>query len=215
MTGPAPTRQSQVASGYYLYGIVRARGWRGGLARRRGRDGEAFQRIRFRDLEALTRAVPFDVPALDRAALEAHQRLVEGAMRQCTILPAPPGVVFRSRRPLIRFLEDQYPALDEGLAFLEGHWELRLHIEARVAGDPDRSLHEVAAGVYTALRRLARAALPFPCDAPRLLSAAFLVERDAWVEFIERAEALAGAHEELALDVTGPWPPYDFVRIVP
>jgi hypothetical protein len=55
--------------------------------------------------------------------------------------------------------------------------------------------------------------VPFATAGTRLLSAAFLVERTAWIEFVDRAEDLASAHGEITFDITGPWPPYDFVRI--
>jgi hypothetical protein len=132
---------------------------------------------------------------------------------RCTILPAPPGVVFSGRRSLVRFLDDQYLALVEGLALLEGHWELRLHVErsgAEAAGGaaPDLS------GLYTELRRLARAAVSFPRREGRLLSAAFLVSRPEWIDFVEQTESLGASRPDLVLDLTGPWPPYDFVKLV-
>src|SRR5690606_12587847 len=129
------------------------------------------------------------------------------------ILPAPPGVVFRGRRPLLRFMEDQYLALEEGLALLEGHWELRVHI-AGAAGWSGEELERLAAATYGELTRQARAVVPFPPRGERVFSAACLVERDGWIEFVERAEDLGVAQAGLVLDVTGPWPPYDFVRLV-
>jgi hypothetical protein len=56
--------------------------------------------------------------------------------------------------------------------------------------------------------------VPFPREGRTLLSSAFLVEKTAWVEFIQRAEDLAAAHGDLSVDITGPWAPYDFVRFV-
>ncbi len=191
--------------GLYLYGVVRSRSWRAGAG-----DAPDLVKVRYRDLEALVRPVPYQVPDLDDEALQDHQRLVETTMRRGTILPAPFGVVFRGRRAVVRFLEDQYIVLDEGLAFLDGHWELRLHI---VGDEADDTLSEMAMQVYSEMRRFARAAIPLPVGGGRLMSAAFLVSRSAWVEFVERADDLGGTHPELAFDVTGPWPPYDFVRI--
>ncbi len=134
-------------------------------------------------------------------------------MRRGTVLPAPYGVVFRGRRALVRFLEDQYLALDEGLAFLEGHWELRVHAAPARGEEPSVELIDGADHVYAELRRSARAAIPFPRDEGRLLSAAFLVPRSSWIEFVNRAEDLVSARPSLTFDVTGPWPPYDFVRM--
>lgn len=198
--------EAPLASAYHLYGVVRARGLRGGT------DGDAL-RLRYRDLEALVRPVPFALPALDPEQVRRHQRVVETAMRRGTILPAPYGVVFRGRRPLIRFLEDQYLALDEGLAFLEGQWEMRLHITAAGAQEPTPGLDERAAALFGELRRRARAALPLARTPDRLLSAAFLVPRDSWIDFVERTHELGERDPELLFDVTGPWPPYDFVRM--
>ncbi len=200
-------RRPDGQTGFYFYGVVRTRGWRGKA------EGEDVLRVRYRDLDALVRAVPFKLPGLDAAHVQAHQRVVEAIMRRATILPAPYGVVFRGRRALVRFLEDQYLALDEGLGFLEGHWELRVHAVPRGAEEPSPELEELAIQIYAELRRTARAAIPFPHEGRRLLSAAFLVERGAWIEFVNRAEDLVGAQPLLAFDVTGPWPPYDFVRM--
>ena len=192
--------------GLYLYAVIRSRTWRSGSQT----EGEDITRVRYRDLEALVRPVPYRIPDLDDARLNEHQRLVESTMRRGTVLPAPFGLVFRGRRAVIRFLEDQYIVLDEGLAFLEGHWELRLHISG---DEEDDALRELATQLYSEMRRFARAAIPLPAGGSRLMSAAFLVDRSAWIEFVERSDDLNVAHPELTFDVTGPWPPYDFVRM--
>jgi hypothetical protein len=208
--GAAPAGAARPETGLYLYGVVRAGGWRAW----RGSGGEGVQRVRYRDLAALVRPAPFELPVLDRDVLVSHQRTVEEAMRRHSILPAPAGVVFRGRRPLIRFMEDQYVALDEGLAFVENHWELRLHITPARQGEPDPEMMDIAARLYAELRRGVRAAIPFPRSGRRILSAAFLVDRGSWVHFVERADDLGAEHPELVMDVTGPWPPYDFVKMV-
>lgn len=193
--------------GLYLYGVARSRNWRTpGQS-----EGEGLIKVRYRDLDALVRAVPFRVPELDDASLAQHQRLIEGTFRRSTILPAPFGMVFRGRRAVIRFLEDQYIILDEGLAFLDGLWELRLHMAGE--DDEDHSLTDLATHLYSELRRFARAAIPLRAAEGHLLSAAFLVDRGAWIEFVERTDDLNASHPELSFDLTGPWPPYDFVRI--
>lgn len=199
--------EGAATEGLYLYGVTRSRTWRTGA--RSGAQGVI--RVRFRDLEALVRLVPYGVPDLCGDSLTEHQRVLEAAMRRGTVLPLPFGLVFRGRRAVVRFLEDQYVALDEGLAFLDGHWELRVHI----SGDPEESaLRDLVQRIYTEMRRFSRAAIPLPVDGRRLLSAAFLVDRGAWIEFVEHTDDLNGAHPELTFDVTGPWPAYDFVRVL-
>ena len=196
----------------YLFGVARAKTWRGGRVAQR-EDADVL-RVRYRDLDAIVRPVPYEVPPMDDMRVQAHQKVVEAAMRRGTVLPAPFGIVFRGRRQLIHLLQDQYLVIDEGLSFIEGHWELRLHIATAAGGeDIDLELSDLAMLLYSELRRHARAAVPFAAEGRRLLSAAFLVERSAWIDFVDRAEDLAAAHEEITFDITGPWPPYDFVRI--
>jgi hypothetical protein len=206
----APRLPAQQA--IYFFGVTRAKTWRGGrVALVEGGD---VLRVRYRDLDALVRAVPYELPALNDALVQAHQAVLEAAMRRGTVLPAPFGIVFRGRRQLIHLLQDQYLVLDEGLSFLEGQWELRLHMAASAGGDDvDLELSDLAMQLYSELRRHARAAVPFAAEGRRLLSAAFLVERASWIEFVDRAEDLASAHDQITFDITGPWPPYDFVRI--
>jgi hypothetical protein len=207
---PHSAHEDASGKGLYLYGIVRARAWRGKERRKEG----AVQRVRYRDLEALVREVPYTIPEDSSRAVDEHQRTVEMVMRRTTVLPAPFGIVFKGRRPLIKMMQDQYLVLDEGLSLLDGHWELRLHITAKAVGDVEDNLSDVAMAVYSELRRFARAAVPFPNEGKSLVSAAFLVDRTTWVEFIERIEDFDAQYFDLGFDVTGPWPPYDFVRVV-
>lgn len=190
----------------YWYGVMRARTWRGTNA------GD-IARVRYRDLEALVRPVPYEMPRLDEIGVLEHQRIVEAAMRRGTVLPAPFGIVFRGRRELIRVLQDQYLVLDEGLSFFDNHWELRLHIAPAGDAERDEALADLAMQLYAELRRHSRAAVPFRAEGQHMLSAAFLVDRGAWLEFMDRAEQLGAAHADVTFDITGPWPPYDFVRI--
>jgi len=209
-SGPGPLAGGQAV---YLYAIVRARSWRG----RRIRQAAATDlvHVRYRDLEALVRAVPYEQPADGQEALRDHQRVVEAAMRRGTVLPLPYGIVFRGRRSLIRLLQEQYLVIDDALSFVDGAWELRLHVTAASPAESPAELGDLAMQCYTELRRHARAAVTLPRETAgkRVLTAAFLVERTGWIEFVERADDLGGAHPELAFDVTGPWPPYDFVRV--
>lgn len=207
----APADPDGPASGaYYLYGFTRARVWRPGP----GDEADGVQRIRYRGIEALARATTFETPVLDDSAVLGHQRVLDSALRRGTVLPAPFGIVFRGRRQLLRMLQDQYGALDEGLEFLEGHWELRIHIAPAPGGTVNAALSDLAMQVYTELRRGVRAGVPFPReDDRRLLSAAFLVERSAWLDFMHRADDVGSQHPELSFDITGPWPAYDFVRL--
>jgi hypothetical protein len=80
-------------------------------------------------------------------------------------------------------------------------------------GATEAELSDTAMQVYSELRQGVRAAIPFPRGETGVVSAAFLVERSAWLDFMQRAEDLGLQHPALSFDITGPWPAYDFVRI--
>ncbi len=197
------------AEGLYLFAIARRSGLRG--ARRREPAGVVS--IRHRELEAVVRVFPFRVPAVDDTLLREHQGVVESVMRRAAVLPMPCGVVFRDRRELLRWFDEQYLRLDDALNIIGGYWELRVHVGVRGTASLEPSLQQAAGLLYTELRREAHAAMPLVAREHRLMSAAFLVPGSTWVEFVERAEDLAAADARLTLDVTGPWPAYDFVRL--
>ncbi len=136
-------------------------------------------------------------------------------MRRCTIVPAPYGIVFKGKDQVAGFLEDQQIALDEALSFLDGAFEIRLHVlsSGRRPDITEGELHERADGFYTSLRRRSRAAFTLPPSGSRILSGVFLVSRADWVSFVEYADELDAANPEFQFDITGPWPPYDFVRM--
>lgn len=193
----------------YLFGISRTRGWRGIERRSAG-----LERVRYRDLEAVVKQSAFELPADHDAAASEHQRVLDGLIKRSTVLPMPVGVLFKNRRALIRMMQEEYLIIDEGLSLLDGNWEMRLHITCKAVGEVEDALEDEAMRVYAELRRFAKAAVPFPKPEDKLASVAFLVDRMNWPEFVERIEDFAAHHGALNFDVTGPWPAYDFVRVV-
>jgi hypothetical protein len=67
--------------------------------------------------------------------------------------------------------------------------------------------------VLRVLRRHAVATLPIGGDGGRMAAASFLVERARWELFAEVVAEESDRLTDHALRLTGPWPPYDFVRM--
>jgi hypothetical protein len=59
------------------------------------------------------------------------------------------------------------------------------------------------------------ATLPLRVDraAGAVLSAAFLIEQDLWQQFRGEVDAQAKLVTAVHFELTGPWPPYDFVQM--
>jgi len=141
---------------------------------------------------------------------EVHRALLRG-----DVVPAPVGVVFDSREEVRAFLTESHAALTGALERVSGRWEFRLHVDVVDAGFSPQLALDLATHIYAELRRISVAANTLPQVKGRVLSAAFLVNRNASSAFQDRLEVLARLNSALGLDLTGPWPPYDFVTMAP
>ncbi len=182
------------------------------------------QGVAFRDLAAVVQEVGFVRAQLATADLVEHQRVVDAIFAERPVVPAPPGLVFPGRDGLARWLELHYVVLSDALSFLEGRGEARVHVE-RVPMTPAHGVPSVdalapdvsaAAGdAFRLLRKHAAASIVMrpPEDRPATALASFLVEREQWARFEEAVLEQARQDPELRYRLTGPWPPYDFVRM--
>lgn len=175
--------------------------------------------LRFRDIGALVEQAPFSHAASVQCDLAHYRGVIERAFRTGAVLPAPCGTLFRGTEHVRRWLEQNYIALNEGIHFVAGRCESRVHVSLR---DPEESLTEEAVGAaelaaaecFRLLRRCAVAAVSLPLHLhSTILSGAFLVEQARWAELAEQVRDQAIRRPELLFSKTGPWPPYDFVRM--
>jgi hypothetical protein len=188
----------------------------------------------YRDVGAVVGAAAYTSGAPTPMDLDAHRAVVEGVFAQRAIVPAPPGTVFRSRDALTGWLELHYFTLLEALGFVDECAVARVRVEpgdgfderrgaagARVVQDVSAveppNLEISAADAFRSLRRGATAMVTVrgdaSRDAPPSVVASFLVERTHWDAFQTLVSQEAQRHPALRLASTGPWPPYDFVRM--
>lgn len=175
--------------------------------------------IALRDLAAVVSESADEPAHADDATVRSHREVVEGLFTDRTILPAPPGVTFRTPQALQRWMEIHYVALSDALAYIDDRAAARVHIvRADGSGKPAEAGSDLAAAAAECMRLLRRqavAGLPLRTShiGPIVLSSAFLVERETWHEFTGAVRRIDDDHPGLHLELTGPWPPYDFVRI--
>jgi len=171
-----------------------------------------------RDLGAVVGDAAYAAGVPDEAAIAVHRRVVDAVFAKGEMLPAPPGVVFRSDTALQRWMELHYVTLSDALAFVADRVGARVHV-SRQGGDADAEagtdLAATSAEVMRSLRRRAVAAVSLRREHTTGidLGAAFLVERSLWREFHDEAKSVREGFADVQVEVTGPWPPYDFVRI--
>jgi hypothetical protein len=171
-----------------------------------------------RELAAIVAPTPY----VAAEASEEHARSMGDQIaeygRRGAVLPAPLGVIFRSRQAVTRWLELHYVALSDALSFVDARVAGRVHVWR--PGDPSErevgsDLAAAAAEVLRDLRRSAVATVPLRTEELTgiVLSAAFLVDQELWKEFASRVTEQGSRVNDLRLELTGPWPPYDFVHM--
>src|SRR5688572_20566198 len=136
--------------------------------------------VAVRDIGAIVRPSSYTIPPLDDNEMMECERVVEEVFRAHTILPAPCGTVFKSEDHVRRWLELNYVSLVEGIHFVDGRCEIRVHaIEVPSDGSDAEEADSVslATEAFRTLRKFAVAALPLRPEEGRLMSTAFLVER--------------------------------------
>lgn len=180
---------------------------------------EGVQLTLFRELAAVVEEGEFEPIQPDGEALERYADVIETVFDHGPVLPAPPGTVFRDASVLVRWMEPHYVALTDALAYVEDRAVARVHM-CRGDGDPEdrdkgADLAAAAAESYRALRRRSVAAVPLKTEhlTGIVLSGAFLVERELWGDFEATLRDERQRNAGLRMDLTGPWPPYDFVRM--
>ena len=171
-----------------------------------------------RELAAVTEEgdFPRDV---DESTISRHAEVVGAMFAQEAILPTPVGTVFRTAEVLQRWMELHYVSLSDALAWVEGRQAARVHITRAQARNGDKEagsdLADIGAEVTRSLRRHAVATVPLRSEQVTgiVLTAAYLVERELWAEFADAVEGEKDKHTLVKIEFTGPWPPYDFVRL--
>jgi len=175
--------------------------------------------VPFRAIAALVAPAPYQRATLDEDRVLAYAQTVEAAYRYAPILPAPPGTVFRSRSALGRWLELHYVTLTDALAIVDGSSAARVTVRLREGPKNDETIREwhlVATEIMRTLRGRASALTILDSSADDekvIVRASFLIERERWPAFEEAVAAEQKRHPALDFATTGPWPPYDFVKM--
>ena len=171
-----------------------------------------------RDVAAVCAQSPYARPEPTPERIDHFAAVVDAYSQRGPMLPAPMGVVFRSRDAVQRWLELHFVSLSDALNYVENRVVARVHVWR--PGDPAErevgaDLAAIAADSMRVLRSSSVTTVPLRLEKLTgiVLSAAYLVEVERWNEFTSQVEELGRESSDLRFEVTGPWPPYDFVQM--
>ncbi len=188
---------------------------------------EGTSLIPFRAVAAVVAPSRYARVVIDETEMNEYTRILEEVQGTTSVLPAPPGTVFRSRDHLARWLELHYFTLTQAMGSIEGHSQARLTVVKSAGVDPKdatageskesaKQLQAMAAQSMRVLRGQAAATinLTVPDEETSLIArASFLVETERWGVFGELVAKEDDRHTSLDFHLTGPWPAYDFVQM--
>ena len=174
--------------------------------------------VAVRELAAIIAPGAYAVTEPTPELATAHGEIIGAYAKRGAVLPAPVGVVFRSRQAVTRWLELHYVALSDALSFVDDRVEGRVHVwrpDGAADQDVGTDIAAAAADALKDLRRSAVATVPLRTEQITgiVLSAAYLVEQELWKDFATKVEEQGSRTTNLRLELTGPWPPYDFVQM--
>ena len=174
----------------------------------------------YRALAAVVEPSTYALTSLDDGEMANYLRVLEEVHSHTSVLPAPPGTVFQSQSTLTRWLELHYFTLTEALSVIEGHAAARVSImlQGKHELETQKSFAALAADSLRLLRGQAAATVTLPKayadDEDGVIArASFLIDTQRWQAFNDTVSKEAERQSGLDFQVTGPWPPYDFVRM--
>ncbi len=177
--------------------------------------------VQHRGLGAIVEPASYSKSKLEEAELARYAAVVEEAFKHTTILPAPPGTVFESHGTLAHWLELHYFTLTQAMGVVEGNVAARVSIgagtEAKEA-DATKSFQALGAEALRLFRGHAAATVVIPVTEDDgkdgvIARATFLVPSEKWEAFQSAVSQEGSRQPALNVQLTGPWPPYDFVRM--
>jgi hypothetical protein len=175
--------------------------------------------VHHRGLGAIVEPAVYAAPTPEDVDLDRYAAVIEEAFRAGAVLPAPPGTVFKSHGTLSHWLELHYFTLTDALAVVEGHVTARVSISSSgKEEDAAKSFKALGAASLRLFRGHAAATVVLPVTEDDgkegiVARASFLIPADKWDSFERVVSQETGRQPALKVNVPGPGPPYDFVRM--
>lgn len=171
--------------------------------------------IDYQALSALVTDIDVVEPERTDENLRAHDEVLQQLLRYDggrSVVPMQFGMAFRNARTLKSVLREARPAFKRALREIEGTVELGLKVLTETGTDVDGEA--VGEEISDRFDELAIGVTDEDLFSERLLlNRSFLVERETRDEFDRAVDEFDAEHDDLLVQYTGPWAPYNFVDI--
>jgi len=174
----------------------------------------AFDAVEHRTIAAVVSDVDTLDPERSEANVEAHDEVLRAVMNDGgrAVVPMQFGMVFENDAALTNVLRSGHRAFTSALADVADAEELGVKVVAPQGDGADAA--EIRETVEAELDPLSVAVSEGDRFSDRLvLNRSYLVRRSDRDEFDEAIDRVQAAHDDVAIQYTGPFAPYSFVDI--
>jgi hypothetical protein len=181
-----------------------------------GMNNEEVYTIPFRNVAAVVSESPMKDYELTENNMKKHEEVVRRVMEEHTVVPVEFGTVIQNERILKHLLKKAYDPVRECLRLVNNMVELGIKAVINgdiVFADPEKR-KECAASILESLNNRAKQLVKDDLFSDRLiLNASFLVNKEEINTFSNEVTGLQEKYPMIKLLYSGPWAPYNFVRI--
>ena len=176
--------------------------------------------INYKDIAAVVSDAPVKEYPLTEDYIRKHEKVARTVMKNCSIVPAAFGQVFKNQKILRVLMKNAYKTLKESLKLIGNKAELG--VKAILSKEAIKSLDEKkkkefekkSAEIFKQLNKKAGESVKGRLFSNRLiLNSSFLVDKSKIKNFSDEVDKLSNKYKDLKISYSGPWPPYSFVYI--
>jgi hypothetical protein len=179
-------------------------------------NNEKVYTIPYRNVAAVVSESPMKDYELTEDNMKRHEEVIRRVMEEHTVVPVEFGTVIQNERILKHLLKKAYDPVRECLRLVDNMVELG--VKAVINGDivfaDSEKRNECATNILESLNNRAKQLVKSGLFSDRLiLNASFLVNKEEINTFSNEVTDLQEKYPMIKLLYSGPWAPYNFVRI--
>ncbi len=202
-----------MSSNRYVYGVVEKNDFE--FDTDAVDDADRVYTVTYRTLSAVVSDIDTTDPERTDEDSKRHDEVLREVLERDdvdAVVPMQFGMAFKDNRTLKTVLRGARRAFTKALNEVDGHVELGVKI---VAGEDDESDREaIREAVGERLSAIAESETEDDLFSDRLvLNRSYLVAADDREAFAEEVAEIREEYDELTVQYTGPWAPYNFVDI--
>lgn len=199
-------------TGKYVYCIIKSPGGKKSFGNI-GFGGEEVYTVEYKDFAPVVSSAPVKKYEANEEEVEMHRKVVEQVMKEHTVIPMAYGMAFKNKKLILVAMSAGYKAIKKSMQVVDGKVELgvKVFIPKNVYLD---GKNDIRSDFFETLKNIASQSKELKLFSDRLvLNAAFLVGKDKLDGFSGKVEQLKNKYDDLRIQYSGPWAPYNFVDI--